>query len=223
MGIITRAEAIERGLKRYFTGEACPRGHVAERSVRGTACIECQKAASRAYREAHYEETRATERAYAEVHREELNAASRAYREAHLEKRLAQERAYREAHREERKAYDRARREACGEELCARDRARRAELLAASIELKTLQDRGLTEPKTISEAIARLAVIPAEEARLTAMITKAATDPIDPKKLAPSITLDGQKRTKRSRSRNAPPLDTDSESNRATRKGGRSV
>ena len=31
MDIITRAEALERGLTRYFTGQACKRGHVSER------------------------------------------------------------------------------------------------------------------------------------------------------------------------------------------------
>jgi predicted Fe-S protein YdhL (DUF1289 family) len=38
--IITRKQAIEQGLKRYFTGKPCKRGHVDERYVtRG--CIAC--------------------------------------------------------------------------------------------------------------------------------------------------------------------------------------
>jgi hypothetical protein len=41
MEIITRAQAKARGLKRYFTGEACKRGHVAERSVASHGCMDC--------------------------------------------------------------------------------------------------------------------------------------------------------------------------------------
>lgn len=43
MKIITRKEAIERGLTRYFTGEKCQNGHTAERIVKKHACIECIK------------------------------------------------------------------------------------------------------------------------------------------------------------------------------------
>ncbi len=36
----TRAEAIARGLPRYFTGKPCQRGHVAERKTSGGNCVE---------------------------------------------------------------------------------------------------------------------------------------------------------------------------------------
>lgn len=39
--IISRKEAKERGLKRYFTGKPCKYGHVAERRVHGECC-ECR-------------------------------------------------------------------------------------------------------------------------------------------------------------------------------------
>lgn len=38
---ITRTEARAAGLKRYFTGKPCKRGHVAERYLKGGMCIEC--------------------------------------------------------------------------------------------------------------------------------------------------------------------------------------
>jgi hypothetical protein len=41
MDIITKKEAYARGLKRYFTGKPCMRGHISERSLGGT-CIECR-------------------------------------------------------------------------------------------------------------------------------------------------------------------------------------
>jgi len=40
MNIITRAEAKEQGLKRYFTGKPCKHGHVSERLV-SAQCVEC--------------------------------------------------------------------------------------------------------------------------------------------------------------------------------------
>lgn len=41
MNIITRQEAIERGLTRYFTGKPCPQGHLSERYTRKSGCVEC--------------------------------------------------------------------------------------------------------------------------------------------------------------------------------------
>lgn len=38
---ISRVAAKKRGLRRYFTGEPCRRGHVAERHCSGGNCIEC--------------------------------------------------------------------------------------------------------------------------------------------------------------------------------------
>jgi hypothetical protein len=43
--IVTRQEARDRGLKRYFTGQKCKRGHVAERWTCDANCVECTKAA----------------------------------------------------------------------------------------------------------------------------------------------------------------------------------
>lgn len=42
MNIISRANAIAQGLKKYFTGTPCKRGHVSEYYVSG-GCIECRK------------------------------------------------------------------------------------------------------------------------------------------------------------------------------------
>ncbi|MCL8489361.1 MULTISPECIES: hypothetical protein [Bradyrhizobium] len=44
MEIISRKEAKGRGLARYFTGEACKHGHVAERLASSRACVECKRA-----------------------------------------------------------------------------------------------------------------------------------------------------------------------------------
>lgn len=42
--IVLKHQAIERGLKRYYTGKVCKHGHVCERPVVNGTCIECQYA-----------------------------------------------------------------------------------------------------------------------------------------------------------------------------------
>jgi len=39
--LITRQQAIDSGLKRYYTGEPCKKGHVAERFTSSSGCVEC--------------------------------------------------------------------------------------------------------------------------------------------------------------------------------------
>lgn len=41
--IVTRSEAIKRGLLRYFTGKACKHGHYSERNINDSICSECTK------------------------------------------------------------------------------------------------------------------------------------------------------------------------------------
>jgi len=40
---VTRQEALAQGLKRYFTGNPCPHGHIAERFVTSFGCVDCAK------------------------------------------------------------------------------------------------------------------------------------------------------------------------------------
>lgn len=47
---ITRHEAISLGLKWYFTGEPCPRGHVAKRTVSNRECRQCVNERAKARR-----------------------------------------------------------------------------------------------------------------------------------------------------------------------------
>jgi hypothetical protein len=48
-GIINRQDAIEQGLKHYFTGKPCKYGHVAQRQVSNKGCETCRYAARIAY------------------------------------------------------------------------------------------------------------------------------------------------------------------------------
>lgn len=45
---ISRQEAIEERLPRYFTGEPCKHGHVSERRTVSGACIECESVTRKA-------------------------------------------------------------------------------------------------------------------------------------------------------------------------------
>lgn len=50
MEIVTREQAIEQGLKRYFTGTPCKYGHTADRNVIDRSCAECGRLRSLANR-----------------------------------------------------------------------------------------------------------------------------------------------------------------------------
>lgn len=41
--IISRSQAKDRGLVRYYTGVPCPKGHDSERRVAGSTCTECNR------------------------------------------------------------------------------------------------------------------------------------------------------------------------------------
>jgi hypothetical protein len=56
--IISRDEARARGLKRFFTGRPCKRGHIAERYVGSRGCVECDRAHALEWRVANVEKAR---------------------------------------------------------------------------------------------------------------------------------------------------------------------
>ena len=62
--IVTRAEASAAGLKRYFTGKACPKGHVSERLTRNSECLKCRYIATVKHRRANPNKYRDARRVY---------------------------------------------------------------------------------------------------------------------------------------------------------------
>lgn len=50
MQVIGWTAAKELGLKRYFTGKPCSKGHIAERGVAGSQCLECLKIRNREWK-----------------------------------------------------------------------------------------------------------------------------------------------------------------------------
>jgi hypothetical protein len=83
--IISRSEAKARGLKTYFTGKPCKRGHVAPRQTTNGSCRECSDA-KRRWRQENKEYVRKRNRSYHADHyarnREKVIEKSRQYYEA---------------------------------------------------------------------------------------------------------------------------------------------
>jgi hypothetical protein len=66
--IITRKEALAKGLKGFFTGKPCKRGHVVERRVDTGDCAECVNQRSRKWRAANLDAELARSRKYRSTH-----------------------------------------------------------------------------------------------------------------------------------------------------------
>jgi hypothetical protein len=83
MKITSRQQARAEGLPRYFTGEACLRGHVAERHVGNNECSVCRKESARAYYIANKEALDAAAKQRYEADKERINARQVRYNTLH--------------------------------------------------------------------------------------------------------------------------------------------
>lgn len=103
MNKLSLSDAKKQGLTRYFTGNPCPRGHVAERLVSTRACSQCAaekkrlwnvqnpdkvNAQKRVWRDANLEKARALNLANQKLHRDSANARQRKYAERHRDRLL---------------------------------------------------------------------------------------------------------------------------------------
>lgn len=107
MKILSRQEAKALGLKRYFTGKACIKGHVAERFTANQTCLVCVGMQARAWRKANLGKAREHGRAYVKANLEKIRERKRAYYAANSEKILGRKRALYKANPE--KARERSR------------------------------------------------------------------------------------------------------------------
>lgn len=80
--IISRKEAKSLGLKRYFTGKPCKRGHVEERSVSIAACVGCTRENHFSYYANHREEALAVISNWQTNNKDTVNAATRKWRDS---------------------------------------------------------------------------------------------------------------------------------------------
>jgi hypothetical protein len=106
-----RIDALQAGLKRYFTGRPCSRGHMAERYCSSNACIECLLLHQARYAAANPERRLQSARDWRARNKAQFAAISKRYRATHLERckeqcRASAKRHY-SAHKEKSKAYAR--------------------------------------------------------------------------------------------------------------------
>lgn len=90
--IISRKEAMARGLKRYFTGKPCKRGHVGERAVNG-GCPLCQYERARKWHFENLEAERERTRKWRCENRDAVLVAERKRRLENLDVERAKDRA----------------------------------------------------------------------------------------------------------------------------------
>lgn len=77
MELITRDEAIARGLKRFFTGKPCKHGHITERFVKGWLCYGCSDARAKQWVSENKDRKDQVDAAYREANREALRDKGR--------------------------------------------------------------------------------------------------------------------------------------------------
>lgn len=91
MNAISRSEAVAQGLKHYFTGKPCSRGHVDIRMTSTGVCLACSRENSKAFREKNPEKIAATKRKSRIKHRDANIAYSKSYREKNGDRLRAQQ------------------------------------------------------------------------------------------------------------------------------------
>lgn len=85
-GIITRSEAIERGLKYYFTGKPCVSGHFVERFASSGACLDCERIRAAKWYQKNFDKARATNAKYRQKNTEKTRERGAKYRKENSEK-----------------------------------------------------------------------------------------------------------------------------------------
>lgn len=126
--LMSRNEATRQGLKRYFTGKPCKRGHIAERGVASRACLECVSSASLVWW--HQNKQRQLERQHADQKRR--NAAARIRRAKNPLKERVWRKAWREKNRDKARLYETRYHAKRPEVTKSKNRNRKARKCAAS-------------------------------------------------------------------------------------------
>lgn len=104
--IVTRAKAKQLGLKYYYTGKPCKRGHIDERRTTYGGCRQCEREDSNAWKAQNAEHCRQYKRRYSSVpeNNQRENARRRANRDNNTRQR---EKLYRERHYDAVRQWDR--------------------------------------------------------------------------------------------------------------------
>lgn len=125
MEIISRKEAREKGLSRFYSGKPCPYGHVVERCTANGTCVECSRSRTRkssvAWRQKNKEKIAARMKAY----HKRLRETDKEWRESTYRK----TREWREKNKDHLKAYSSERKRKYRKEYTIHENNRRLKKL----------------------------------------------------------------------------------------------
>lgn len=97
--LVSRKEAVAAGARRFFTGEPCKKGHVAERLVSNSQCVTCYNAYGSEWKKRNRASCTATSRKWNEANREKIRAVKNAWNKANPEGQKARSRKWYEANK----------------------------------------------------------------------------------------------------------------------------
>src|SRR5882762_5561438 len=92
MEIVTLQNARKHGLTRYFTGQPCKRGHLAERGTASRACVECASSWEKNWRKTNPSAARSKDKDRHVKRAEQEREYNKNYRIEHGERLLSKER-----------------------------------------------------------------------------------------------------------------------------------
>ncbi len=117
MEIISRLEAKQLGIKRYFTGKPCPKNHITERFSRNGGCCECSLQYGRSRYSTERKLMLSHAKKYRENNKEQLNQKSKEWRANNPDKQKECIDRYRSANKEVIREKGKIRRERDAEKL----------------------------------------------------------------------------------------------------------
>jgi hypothetical protein len=129
LNLLSKTDAREQGLTRYFTGQPCKRGHVAERMVSTRACLHCLTAHTAVWRRANLAKCSAARNAWAAANREKSRAIKAAWNKANPEGHKVRARKWFLLNREKANAASKQWRDGNPDKTCAMASRRKAALL----------------------------------------------------------------------------------------------
>ena len=132
------------GLKRFFTGKPCKRGHIAERTVCDQSCMKCVYENTRKRRAADPETARETQRRWRAANLERARKDSRRWYAENKDRILSERAAKRAANREEAREYQRRWRAKNKDKIYSRRAAQRHAAIARSRKLHQVGNFSLT-------------------------------------------------------------------------------
>jgi 5-methylcytosine-specific restriction endonuclease McrA len=131
MNIIQRSQAKAAGLKRYFTGKPCQAGHVCERFVNKSACVECERTRVNQWKDNNRSHVRKVNAAWKAANPLKVKQDNADYYQRNKERCRENERVWRDANPKKRREINHRYGQNHPEKVSTKNRNRRARLRAS--------------------------------------------------------------------------------------------